>query len=108
MDAYVADLDRPGALTAALSWYRANTPATAFGAANPLPLPPVSAPTLGIWGANDHLLGEAQMLASAGHCLGPWRYERIEDAGHWVPLEAPEAVGRLLVEFLDARPVVTG
>ncbi len=25
----------------------------------------------------------------------PWRYERIEGLGHWMPLEAPEEVNRL-------------
>lgn len=40
VDAYLSDLDRPGALTAGLNWYRANMPAEAFGAPNPVPLPP--------------------------------------------------------------------
>src|SRR5215471_13656265 len=44
LDVYLRDLDRPGALTAALNWYRANTPAEAFGVVNPIPLPPVSRP----------------------------------------------------------------
>lgn len=100
LDAYLADLNRPGALTAALSWYRANVPPEAYGAANPMPLPPVSCPVLGIWAARDHYLGEAQMLASVDHCQGPWRYERIEGSGHWIPLEAPGRLGRLLLEFL--------
>lgn len=100
LDAYLRDLDRLGALTAALNWYRANTPAEAFGAANPMPLPPVSCPVLGVWAARDHFLGEAQMLASAAHCHGGWRYERIADAGHWIPLEKPEALNRLVLDFL--------
>ncbi len=100
VDAYLADLARPGALTAALNWYRANVPVEAFGAVNPMPLPPVACPVLGIWAARDHFLGEAQMLASAEHCRGTWRYERIEESGHWIPLEAPERLGRLLLDFL--------
>jgi pimeloyl-ACP methyl ester carboxylesterase len=98
--AYLADLDRPGALTAALSWYRANAPAEAFGVVNPMPLPPVSCPVLGVWAARDHYLGEAQMLASAQRCRDTWRYERIEESGHWIPLEAPGRLGRLLLEVL--------
>jgi len=100
LDQYLRDLDRPGALTAALSWYRANTPAEAFGVANPMPLPPVSRPVLGVWAAQDHFLGEAQMLASAANCQAGFRYERIEDAGHWIPLDAPEQLNRLVLEFL--------
>ena len=46
------------------------------------------------------------MVGSAEHVSGPWRYERIEDASHWMQLDAPERVGDLLVEFLGsgARP----
>jgi pimeloyl-ACP methyl ester carboxylesterase len=40
------------------------------------------------------------MLASAEHVTGPWRYERIEDASHWMQLDAPERVNELLLEFL--------
>jgi len=104
LDVYLRDLDRPGALTAALNWYRANTPAEAFGVVNPIPLPPVSRPVLGVWAARDHFLGEAQMLASEAHCLAGWRYERIEAAGHWLPLDAPEELNRLVLGFLAEDP----
>ena len=30
----------------------------------------------------------------------PWRYERIEGAGHWLQLERPEEVNALLLDFL--------
>jgi pimeloyl-ACP methyl ester carboxylesterase len=100
LDVYIRDLDRPGALTAALNWYRANTPAEAFGVVNPIPLPPVSRPVLGVWAAQDHFLGEAQMLASEAHCQAGWRYERIEAAGHWLPLDAPDELNRLVLGFL--------
>ena len=50
----IADLSRPGALTASLNWYRANVAPRMPGP--PLPLPPVLAPTLGIWSARDHYL----------------------------------------------------
>ena len=43
---------------------------------------------------------EGQMTNSAAHVAGPWRYERIERAGHWMQLEAPDAVNRLLLDFL--------
>ena len=31
---------------------------------------------------------------------GTWRYERIEGAGHWMQLDAPERVNELLLDFL--------
>lgn len=98
VEEHIADLARPGALTAALSWYRATFPVARLLA--PVPrLPPVQAPTLGIWGAGDQFLSEARMVRSAEHVTGSWRYERIEDAGHWIPLDQPERLNRLLLEF---------
>ena len=97
-DRYLADLARPGALTAALNWYRAN-PLVRFQLAG-RPLPPVAAPTLGIWSTGDRYLLEDGMVRSAEHVTGPWRYERIEGASHWLQLDAPERVNELLVEFL--------
>ena len=67
----------------------------------PLELPPVQAPTMGIWSTGDIALTEVQMTGSAAHVAGPWRYERLEGPGHWMQLEAPDAVNALLVDFLS-------
>lgn len=96
---YVADLARPGALTAGLNWYRANLPPESW-IAEPPPLPPVAAPTLGIWSSHDPALGETQMTISEQYVTGPWRYERIDGVGHWIPLQAPDELNALLVDFL--------
>ena len=40
------------------------------------------------------------MTGSKKYVSGSFRYERIEDAGHWMQLEAPEEVNRLLLDFL--------
>jgi pimeloyl-ACP methyl ester carboxylesterase len=99
VDAAIADLARPGALTASLEWYRANwTPETLV--APPLGLPPVRCPTLGIWAEGDAFALEDQMQNSAAHVTGPWRYERLAGAGHWLQLDAPDRVNALLLEFL--------
>jgi pimeloyl-ACP methyl ester carboxylesterase len=96
-----AELSRPGALTAALNWYRANAqPAREL---SPRPFPKVAARTLGIWSSGDHYLLEEAMLASAAHVTGEWRYERIDGASHWLQLDAPGRVNELLLEFLTDR-----
>ncbi|HJZ62044.1 MAG TPA: alpha/beta hydrolase, partial [Miltoncostaeaceae bacterium] len=64
------------------------------------PLPPASAPTLGIWGGADRFLMEDRMIRSGEQVSGPWRYERIDEAGHWIPLDAPAALNVLLLEHL--------
>lgn len=97
-DRYVEDLARPGALTAGLNWYRANAaPAAQLEA--PLQLPAVAAPTLGIWSSRDHYLIEDGLRGSAKHVSGPWRYERIDGASHWIPLDAAERLNELLLGF---------
>jgi pimeloyl-ACP methyl ester carboxylesterase len=42
------------------------------------------------------------MLASAAHVTSTYRYERIERAGHWMQLDAPQLLNALLVEFLTS------
>ena len=32
-----------------------------------------------------------------------WRYERMEGASHWIPLDQPERLNWLLLEFLPTR-----
>ncbi len=95
---YVRDLSRPGALTASLNWYRANLAPRMPG---PAPeLPPVRVPTLGIWSTNDHYLDGERMEKSAGCVEAPWRYEVIEGASHWIPLDAPGRLNELLLDWL--------
>jgi pimeloyl-ACP methyl ester carboxylesterase len=99
----LAALSRPGALTAALNWYRANVhPQRELEERRAFPA--IAAPTLGIWSSGDHYLREEPMLRSAEHVTGGWRYERIEGASHWLQLDAPERVNELLLDFLEARP----
>lgn len=97
----IADLSEPGALTAALNWYRANLPPGRL-LGGPSRLPPVQAPTLGIFGARDRYLTEEAMRRSGEFVAGPWRYELFAEAGHWIPREEPERLNALLIEFLGA------
>ena len=60
----------------------------------------MNAPTLGLWSTGERYLTEAPMIRSGEHVTGPWRYERVEGASHWLQLDAPERVNRLLLEHL--------
>ncbi len=98
--AYIDTLSEPGALTAALNWYRANIPAQRIlGRSGGPQLPMVQARTLGIWSTGDLYLTEEAMLRSAERVAGGWRYERF-DGGHWVPLDQAGRLNALLLEFL--------
>jgi pimeloyl-ACP methyl ester carboxylesterase len=37
---------------------------------------------------------------TARFVTGPWRYERLDGVGHWMQLEAPDAVSSLLIDHL--------
>jgi pimeloyl-ACP methyl ester carboxylesterase len=100
-DAVIAELEANGSLTPGLNWYRANIPPESY-IAPPLALPPIAAPTMGVWSSGDIALTEGQMTRSRTHVSGPWRYERLEGPGHWMQLEAPDDVNRLLLDFLPA------
>jgi pimeloyl-ACP methyl ester carboxylesterase len=102
VDRYIADLSRPGALTASLSWYRANSPPQRLlgRASGALPKVPAHIAVLGLWSDGDAYLVEEQVRNSGRHVAGAWRYERITDASHWLQLDQPDAVNELLVAHL--------
>lgn len=100
---YKEALSKPGALTAALNYYRAafrRSPRELFRRVRP-----VAAETLVIWGLRDPYL-----VPRLTEGLEPWvphlRLERIPDSSHWVQNDVPETVNRLMLEFLHtpSRP----
>jgi pimeloyl-ACP methyl ester carboxylesterase len=40
------------------------------------------------------------MEPSAAYVEGQWRYEQIPEASHWIPLDAPQRLSELLLEWL--------
>jgi pimeloyl-ACP methyl ester carboxylesterase len=95
---WIKDMSREGRLSAALNWYRANEVHMLFGA-----FPRITVPVLGIWSADDIFLSEKQMLLSAKYVDAPWSYERIEGSGHWIPLDAPERLSNILIDYLAGK-----
>ena len=93
-DSCIHDLARPGRLTAGLNWYRANLRSMLLRT-----WPQCAVPVLGTWGSEDHCLAEDQMARSGRRMAAPWAYERVEGAGHWLPLEQPEHIARLATDW---------
>jgi pimeloyl-ACP methyl ester carboxylesterase/2-polyprenyl-6-methoxyphenol hydroxylase-like FAD-dependent oxidoreductase len=95
-------LSRPGALTAALNYYRA-VPRVMLDTANdPNRSRRIDAPALVIWGEQDIFLGPE--LAEPDRSLVPdLRVERLPQASHWVQMDQPELVNDLLLEFIGAE-----
>lgn len=97
----VRNMARPGRLTAGLNWYRANLGKVLLGR-----WPPCRVPVLGIWSTDDDFLAEDQMQRSARRMAAPWRYERIDGAGHWLPLERPDQIASLAIEWFERRQLL--
>lgn len=101
IEAAISNLARPGRLTAALDWYRANISLgrmirqPRFGAFGE---EIVRIPTLGVWSDGDRYLSERQMTRSSDYVDAPWVYKRIDNAGHWIALDAPDRLAELLVD----------
>ena len=80
--------------TPAINWYRANLHPRG-DLEPPRGLPPVQAPTLGIWSDGDVFVTERQMIESPLQ-----RYERLDGVGHWMQLDAPDRVNALILQHL--------
>ena len=80
---YVLALTEPGALTAALNWYRAmdNTALVGLG--------PVTVPTLYVWSTGDEAFGRTAAEDTAACVHGPYTFEILENVSHWIPEMAP-------------------
>jgi pimeloyl-ACP methyl ester carboxylesterase len=61
----------------------------------------VTQPVLGIWSSGDFALTERQMRNSQKYCPNGFSYVRLDDYGHWIPLEAPEELSREVLSFLS-------
>ena len=94
---YVTALTEPGALTAALNWYRAMDGAALSG------LEPVVVPTLYVWSTGDEAFGRAAAEETAEHVRGPYTFEVLENVSHWIPEMAPVELSDLLLRHLSAH-----
>ncbi len=99
VDHFAKSVGRPGRLTAALNYYRANLkPGTGWSAlARDLK---VGAPTTLLWGDQDPALGRLQAEATAQHVADGFRLEVLAGAGHWLQFERPAEVSRSLVDAI--------
>jgi pimeloyl-ACP methyl ester carboxylesterase len=98
IDRYVEAWSQPGALPAMLNYYRAML-RRPRGAARTGAMRPVAAPTLIVWGERDRHLGAELAEPYATDVPNLERIVRIPHASHWVALDEPELVNRVLADF---------
>jgi pimeloyl-ACP methyl ester carboxylesterase len=94
---YAAFLSEPGALTAALNWYRAMDPSVLAG------LEPVRVPTMYVWSTDDAAIGRVAADGTREHVQAPYRFEVLEGVSHWIPETAPVQLSDLLVRHLASN-----
>ncbi|MGI4732610.1 MAG: alpha/beta fold hydrolase [Janthinobacterium lividum] len=112
--AYLDEWSQPGAMTAMLNWYRASQivvppvdwrpgdqpPRPAFLEG---PFPPVSVPTLVIWGMADKALPPGPNLDGLDALVPDLTIQRLDGVGHFAPWEAPDRVTAALSGWLRRR-----
>lgn len=83
IEASVGPLRDRGALTAALSWYRA------MRGEDYRDVPAVEVPTTFLWSDADQALGRAQAVATGRYAWGEYRFVELAGVSHWIPEQAP-------------------
>jgi pimeloyl-ACP methyl ester carboxylesterase len=96
IEEYAGHFSQPGALTPALSHFRA------FDFEDWLALPAATVPTLFAWGSDDPYLARPTALATRDHVKAPYTETELEGVGHWLPELAPRAITELLRAHLDS------
>lgn len=92
VDAYVANLTEPGAMTAVLEWYRAMD--TDGWAA----LPRVEVATTYVWGEQDIAVGRGAAETCGEWVEADYAFVPLAGAGHWLPEERPADVAAAILE----------
>src|SRR3712207_4797247 len=96
-DRYVERMREPGALSAALAWYRA----LPLDARNPVGR--VRVPTLHVWSTRDAALGRTATEQTRQFVDARYRLEVFEGVPHFIPEVAPGRVAELVVEHVRAH-----
>ncbi|GAA3041252.1 alpha/beta hydrolase [Gordonia defluvii] len=91
----IPPLQEPGALTAALNWYRATFTGDI---ADHLATGTVTIPTTMVWSDGDTALGREQAQGSAEFVDADYRFVELAGVDHWVPENAPEALAAAIIE----------
>jgi epoxide hydrolase 4 len=97
---YQAALEKPGALTAAIKYYRSllspQSWISTWGRQPKL----ITSPTLVLWGEEDQFLSTKLTEGIDRLVTAPYRLKLLPQCGHWVQQEAPQTVNRELLDFL--------
>jgi len=103
IEAYIDAWSKPGALTAAINYYRANMNPALLFSEKAVAFPKVRSPTMVIWGEQDVALSKDLIVGTDEFVDAAYHVKYFPQCGHWVQLEEPQLVNRHLIEFLGNR-----
>jgi len=107
LEQYREAMSKPGAITAAINYYRATFRGTfrRQSRSTSQPNTRISTPTLLIWGEQDVALG-IDLTVDLEQWVPNIHIQRLPDSGHWVQQEKPDTVNTLILEFLTTNPEI--
>ncbi|MDG4827589.1 alpha/beta hydrolase [Asanoa sp. WMMD1127] len=97
VEVFAAPLLEPGALTAALNWYRA------LVIEELAKVGPVERPTTYVWGDRDVAVGQVAATGAGDHVTGDYRFLPLPGVDHWITERQPEVLAQaILTRIADA------
>ncbi|WP_103955608.1 alpha/beta fold hydrolase [Nonomuraea solani] len=94
-------IGQPANLSAAIGYYRAMLGTTPPSGRYPAVEPGIGGPVLYLHGAQDGCLSAEMAKGALGHLPPGSRAEQVAGAGHFLHLERPAEVNRLILDWLD-------
>jgi pimeloyl-ACP methyl ester carboxylesterase len=90
VEAYAAHLGQPGAMTAALDWYRAMR-------GDLRDTPPVRVPTTFVWSDEDQAIGRVPAEQCGDFVDADYTFVELSGISHWIPEQAPGPLAAAIV-----------
>jgi pimeloyl-ACP methyl ester carboxylesterase len=94
VEQYVSVLSAPGALTAALNWYRAMSSADRVD--------PIAVPTTYVWSDGDVAIGRTAAEACANYVTGDYSFVELPGITHWIPEQAPDQLAAAILDRIGS------
>lgn len=93
---HIARLREPGAMTAALNWYRAAGDTWSS-------VPAVGVPTTFVWSDADLAVARSGVDATPEYVDAEYRLVVLDGVSHWIPEQAPVSLSRIVLDRIGSR-----